>query len=159
MDGGFTFEILSKSRLPEIKPLWEKLNGMHGRESVYFKDFFAAFSFEKRISKFEETPEERIRVEVARTRDGACAGYCIATISPGQVGEIDSLFIEENYRGMGAGGALVRRGLKWMESRRCSRIVVGVAYGHESALPYYERFGFYPRVLYLERKGRSEQGK
>jgi diamine N-acetyltransferase len=159
MDGGFTFEILSKTRLPEIKPFWEKLNGMHRLESVYFKDFFEVFSFEKRISKFKETPDQRLRIEVARTLDGVCAGYCIATISPGQVGEIDSLFIEENYRGMGAGDALVRRGLEWMESRRCRRIVVGVACGHESVLPYYRRFGFYPRVLYLEKKGRGGQGE
>ena len=45
-------EIIEKdrSRLADIKPLWEELNAYHGRLSAYFKEHFRSFTFEKRIS-------------------------------------------------------------------------------------------------------------
>lgn len=145
------FIVIDRRRLPEIKPLWEKLNRAHGEDSRYFKEHFASFTFEKRCEKFSRLADDALRIEIVR--DGEVpVGYCIATMDRG-AGEIDSLFVEEEYRKHGLGGRLVENGLQWMQDRGCRRIMAGVAEGHEAVFPFYQRFGFYPRMTCLQWKG------
>ena len=135
--------------LPRIRPLWEKLNAMHHDDSVHFKDHFASFTFDQRAEKFLLISENDVCIEIALDDGGVSVAYCVST-AEGSVGELDSLYVEERWRGKGIGEALVRRGLEWMRGKNCARIMVAVADGHESVLPFYERFGFYPRFTYLQ---------
>ena len=80
-------------------------------------------------------------------------GYCISTVNH-TVGEIDSLFVEEDYRRHGYGGMLVDHSLSWMKRKGCTTIRVAVADGHESVFGFYQQFGFYPRLTYLQLKER-----
>lgn len=139
---------LAKDRLPEIQPLWEELNLEHLRDSIYFKDHYRTFTFKKRSESFRSVPEDDIRIDTVH-HGGLIAGYCVSTVKNG-IGEIESLFIGASYRGSGSGRRLVERALAWFEEKNCSKISVGVAHGHESVLPFYERFGFRPRMTVLE---------
>jgi len=44
----------------------------------------------------------------------------------------------------------MNRGLVWMDSPGVTRKRVSVAAGNESALPFYARFGFVPRMTVLK---------
>ncbi len=147
----YRIERIPLRELPRIRPLWEKLNALHLADSVYFRDHFAAFTFEQRAEKFLLMSGRDVLIEIAAYENGVPVGYCIST-AEGCAGELDSLFVEEQWRGKGIGETLVRRSLEWMRGKNCARIMVAVAHGHESVLPFYERFGFYPRFTYLQMK-------
>jgi len=147
----FTIESIALRDIALVKPLWEKLNALHLADSVHFKDHFASFTFEKRMEKFMLFRDDDVFIELAVDTDGIPAGYCIST-AEGPAGELDSLYVEEKFRGRGIGERLVRRSLEWLREKKCARIMVGVAHGHESVLPFYGKFGFLPRFTYLQLK-------
>lgn len=141
---------LTRDRLSEIKTLWEELNRGHLRDSIHFKSHYETFTFEKRSQAFHSVSEDDLFIDVLQN-DGAIVGYCVSTVKNG-VGEIDSLFIAEPFRGSGCGKELVERAILWLENKKCAKIVVSVAYGHESVFPFYERLGFHPRMTVFELK-------
>ena len=69
-----------------------------------------------------------------------------------ETGEIESLFIKEEFRKLGYGNKLVEQGISWFENNKCEKIEVSVAAGHESVFSFYEKFGFQPRMVSLRRK-------
>ena len=143
---------IKKEQLSKIEHLWEELKKIHLNDSKYFKDYFSTFTFEKRCEKLEEINDEHIKIEIVedkKTKD--FIGYCISTIEK-NIGEIDSLFIKEEYRKYGLGKKLVESSIEWLENSKCEKIKVGVAEGHESVFEFYKKLGFYPRVTYLELK-------
>jgi ribosomal protein S18 acetylase RimI-like enzyme len=148
----YTHRKIRKEDMMTIKPLWLQLNDMHREDSVYFKDYYGDFTFEKRISKFEACDEKSIMIEVVEIDGPVPVGYCIATIGLDGSGEIDSIFIDTGHRGNGIGDTLMRNSIAWLRAHGCARIRVAVAHGHESVFPFYRKFGFFPRMTYLEMK-------
>jgi diamine N-acetyltransferase len=144
------FLLIDKTKIGIIKPLWQKLNELHLKDSNYFKDHFKTFTFEKRCEIFNKYDDDKIRIEII-TDDVTPVGYCISTIE-GSKGEIDSLFIDENYRKNNYGRSLMQNSINWLNENNCERILLGVAEGHESVLGFYQKFGFYPRMTYLQMK-------
>lgn len=142
---------IEKENLNLIKPLWEKLNQIHLKDSKYFKDHFKTFTFEKRIEKFAQIEEQNIYVEIVQNENNIPSGYCISTVD-GKKGEIDSVYIEKEIRKSGLGRKLVENGISWMKKIGCEKIIVGVAEGHEEVFDFYIKLGFYPRMSYLELK-------
>lgn len=142
---------LSLEQLDLIEPLWIKLNKLHESKSTHFKSFFSENTFKKRTEKFKSMDPSNINVEVVEAEEGLIIGYCISTVI-GNVGEIDSIFVEAHARKYGIGEQLVDNATKWLKDKNCSKIQVAVAVGHESVFDFYIRNGFYPRVTYLELK-------
>ncbi|MBN2626165.1 MAG: GNAT family N-acetyltransferase [Spirochaetales bacterium] len=141
---------VDKSEIHIIKPLWEKLNEIHQEDSIHFKDHFANFTFEKRCKDLVAKNSEDIQINVLYDEERP-VGYCISTVK-GNRGEIESLFIEKQYRKLGYGDDLVERGISWLKSNNCERIEVSVASGHESVFGFYKKFGFYPSMTTLRLK-------
>lgn len=148
----YSYRTISREELEIIRPLWVKLNEMHYGDSVYFKDHFASFTFEKRIVKFNACDQDSIMIQVAETAGRQTTGYCIVTVLGDNTGEIDSIFIDEGHRGNGIGDRLMRDSIAWLQSRGCEKIRVSVAHGHESVIPFYRKYGFFPRMTCLEMK-------
>jgi GNAT superfamily N-acetyltransferase len=146
----YTFSRIAKNDLHQIKPLWEKLNEIHRDDSVYFKEFYNTFTFDTRVKKFLETQDNLLFVYAARL-ESRPVGYCVATVS-GKMGEIDSIFVDEGHREKGIGGRLLQDSLAWMKRHEVVRMFVSVVYGHESAFPFYQKYGFAPRLTFLEMK-------
>ncbi|OHD12126.1 MAG: hypothetical protein A2086_10825 [Spirochaetes bacterium GWD1_27_9] len=145
---GCKFILSDKNQINKIKSLWNKLNELHLKDSHYFKDHYKEFTFEERCKKFNEIDDNNIRIELI-TDNEIIVGYCISTIDK-STGEIDSLFIEENYRKYGYGGQLVENSISWLKSKNCNKIMVAVAEGHESVFGFYQKYSFYPRMTYLQ---------
>ena len=143
------YKVGGEELLDEIGPLWEKLNEQHGRDSTYFSDYFSRRDFKERKKSLLEN-KTAIRTEIAKESGTGClVGYCISTISQKKVGEIDSVFIETDFRGMGIGDAFMRRALEWMDSRAVQSKILTVAEGNERVFAFYKRYGFYPRTTVL----------
>jgi GNAT superfamily N-acetyltransferase len=141
---------ITKSEIHVIQALWEKLNEVHLHDSIHFKEHFKTFTFEKRCKDLISKNSTNIKIDVLYNAK-IPVGYCISTIED-ETGEIESLFVEEEFRKLGYGYKLVEQGILWLETNRCEKIEVSVTAGHESVFSFYKRFGFQPRMISLCRK-------
>lgn len=145
------YETVPISRIHDIQYLWEKLNKQHGERSRHFQEYYAGYTFEKRIEKLFHNGHSEFRVEIIRSpeRNGA-VGYCLCSLTPAGEGEIDSIYIESEYRNFKTADILMRHALQWMESHGVISKKILVAVGNEEVLPFYEWYHFYPRTLVLD---------
>lgn len=58
------------------------------------------------------------------------------------VGFIDSIFIKEEFRGMGIGNNLIHKASEWMKSKGMFICTLNVRYKNVKALELYEKIGF-----------------
>ena len=58
-----------------------------------------------------------------------------------------------NIRDKSIGTELMDRALSWLESHNADTLIVEVAVGNEAAYEFYAKYGFYPRLTTLKRKG------
>ena len=99
----------------------------------------------------EKSKEGAIRIDLASDADtGELVGYCISTISRDRQGEIESIYIEPDYRESGIGDNLMKRTLRWMDECSVTKKVLGVGVGNEDVIAFYSRYSFYPRTTVLE---------
>lgn len=138
------FSALQKEGITRIKPLWEKLNLHHLALSPHFREYYEQFTFEKRMAKFQKA-EKVIHLMVAEdTQSREIVGYCLSSLHDDGIGEVESLFIEEAYRGNKIGESLLKDACKWLDEHKVTRKILGVAYGNANAERFYKRCGFYP---------------
>jgi ribosomal protein S18 acetylase RimI-like enzyme len=137
---------IKRDEIFKIADLWEELNVHHGKRSSYFKSHFASFTFKKRIEQLLK--KEHLAIFAAQTNSDL-VGYCIASVNS-DFGEIDSIFVKKEYRGKNIGYELTQKALSWLNEFECDAINVSVAEGNESALPFYEKFGFRERFRVLQ---------
>ena len=146
----FVYRTLNADGIDAVRPLWEKLRAYHAP----LLDERPPFLFEPRKQGIlAKAAAGKLRIElvsvVSNTTDIA---YCITTVSADGCGEIDSMFVEEHFRGCGIGSELVRRALAWLDSVGVSSKVVTVAHGNERAFAFYRRFGFHPLSILLRQR-------
>ncbi|MGE5372808.1 MAG: GNAT family N-acetyltransferase [Solirubrobacterales bacterium] len=137
--------------LDRIEPLWEQLRLHHWTVSRSFKPYYEQFSFAQRKAMLlaKARPED-IRVFLAvDSASGRAVGQCVGTIH-GTDGELDTLFVESECRGLGIGEALAGRCLAWLKVQGAAVLRVGVADGNEAAFGFYRRLGFVPRMTILQ---------
>lgn len=140
--------------LDSIQPLWEELNEHHKKISSYFRYEYETFTFKTRKDMLREKVRRgtmSIHVAEDETRRLPVA-YCIATLGASGQGEIDSILVRENYRGMGIGDRLMQMALDWLEQSGAKVKTVHVAAGNEQAFSFYAHYGFFPRQTVLKQK-------
>lgn len=134
-----------------IRALWEKLNIVHKDKSPNFKERFENFTFDKRFSSVKDNTTGMFKLNVILDNENnEYVGYCLSSIKDNS-GELQSIYVEKEYRKYGFGGKLMERALSWFEENEINNIVIGVIYGNEEALPFYARYGFTPLSYNLKR--------
>lgn len=147
----FEFVTGSRELVDLVQPLWEKLNKHHEAKSIYFSDTYKNSTFANRKSRFINDESLNVKVDLIRDREtDSYIGYCISTLNSELVGEIDSLFIEEEYRKYGFGDKLMKNAIEWLEENNAKTKIIVVAEGNENVLDFYKRHGFYKRRVILE---------
>jgi diamine N-acetyltransferase len=140
--------------IDEVRPLWERLRGYHAALPDWpFAGEVAATPFERRRQELlAKAAGGALRVEIATPTSGyaAAVAYCVATLTAAGRGEVDSMFVDSEWRGRGVGTELLRRALHWLEGRGAITTSVAVAHANSAAASFYSRFGFAPRTLMLE---------
>ncbi|SMP40627.1 GNAT family N-acetyltransferase [Anoxynatronum buryatiense] len=145
-----------KELLDQVKPLWEKLNVHHRQHATHFADQFDRLTFDVRKQKFLSDEAMKVRVDLVKVKkESEYVGYCVSTITDENMGEIDSLYVEPEYRQYGIGDRLMRLSMSWFNEHRVDHCIIGVAEGNERLFDFYERYGFYPRKTILEQKRRD----
>jgi len=143
---------LNKDQIDVIKPLWDKLREHHEELSPYFTDVYAEFTFKDRKEELLKKSENGIlRIDMVKDEEtGQFIGYCISSISDESEGEVDSLYLDDNYRSSGIGNKLMERALTWMDEMGVKTKKIMVAAGNEDTLSFYSRYGFFPKHIILE---------
>lgn len=141
----------SAELLDYVASLWEKLNEHHKNNSHDFKLKYSNMKFESRRSALlKKSSTGKLRVELAKLREhDAYIGYCISSIDSGGNGEIDSIYINPEFRGEHIGDNFMKNALEWMDSNEVISKSIGVATGNEQAFGFYRKYGFYPSVTTL----------
>jgi [ribosomal protein S5]-alanine N-acetyltransferase len=137
-----------------IRPLWEKLKEHHMAVSMYRKDYYSNFKFEIRKEKLlEKSRDGALYIDlVSALSKKEFIGYCVTSIDAQKQGEIESIYVEKEYRGASIGDNLMKRALSWLESRAAGERVLRVAEGNEAVFAFYRRYAFYPRTTILEQR-------
>ncbi|MGE5628385.1 MAG: GNAT family N-acetyltransferase [Solirubrobacterales bacterium] len=147
----FEFVTGSIELLDFVQPLWEKLINHHEVNSKYFQNSFVNLKFKGRKNKFVNDSNLEVKIDLIKDIDkNLFIGYCISTVTKELIGEIDSLFVEKEYRKYGCGDKLMNRALDWMDNKKVIKKIIVVAEGNENVLEFYKRFGFYKRKVILE---------
>ncbi len=141
-----------QSEMDVIGPLWQKLRSYHEVCSPHFSEHFARMTFDLRKKRLlEKSRSGTLRIDLARdVQTGVLVGYCVSTVTGDKQGEIESIYVEQDYRRSGIGDSLMKRTLRWMDNMPVSKKIVVAAVGNEEALSFYSRYGFYPRITTLE---------
>ena len=138
--------------LDHIAPLWEELNKYHIKKSTHFSGLYKSRNFETRRNGLL-SKAKHLRVDIVKDfKENNDIGYCICTMNDNHVGEIDSIFIKEPYRGNGFGKRLMEMALAWFDNHGVTRKVLSVGSGNDEVIKFYEMFGFYPETIYLRQK-------
>lgn len=147
------FEFISggKELLDFVQPLWEELNVHHEINSNNFSDKFRSLTFKIRRNKFIIDNNLKIKIDLIKVKQkDIYIGYCISTINNELTGEIESLFVEKEYRKFCLGDSLMKRALGWLDGNNVKTKIIGVAEGNENVLDFYRKYGFYKRRIILE---------
>lgn len=91
--------------------------------------------------------------EFAGESIGYLAGHAgeKSTLRPVKVAELESMYVREGHRGRGVGAELVDEFLGWASSRGAERVSVAAYATNEHAIRFYERSGFRPKSVVLEK--------
>jgi GNAT superfamily N-acetyltransferase len=148
----FAYRIVGEDNLDAIQPLWVKLRAYHSPLLSRFPEAMPPFAFEARKQELlAKAAAGKMRVElVSLASNAADIAYCVSTVSTDGRGEVDSMFVEERFRGRGIGSELVWHALAWLEGMEALSKVVTVAHANDEALVFYRRFGFHPRTVLLQ---------
>ena len=84
--------------------------------------------------------------------DATPVGYLVASLDKQLQGEIESIFVAEDHRGIKTGDSLMRAALNWLDENGAASKSVSVVYGNESAHAFYARYGFLPRSTRLSQR-------
>lgn len=150
---GVVFETLDITEVHRIRPLWERLKQHHGEVSTFFAERHAGIGFDERLTFLHAHGKDLFRLDVARL-DGTDTqvGYCLSSIAEGRRGEVESIYVDADWRGQGLGRWFMEAALAWFDERGAEQVILGVVAGNDRALGFYERFGFFPRTTVLMRR-------
>lgn len=137
--------------IPMVEPLWEGLSEHHSNISKDFSESIRKRTFANRVADFEGKASNHIfRIELIKidnTRQPI--GYCISSLSNDLDGEVESIFIEDDYRGLNIGELLMKNALNWMDEHNAKSKRISVIAGND-VLKFYEKYGFKVRSYILE---------
>ena len=140
-----TYKVTGIESIDTIKPLVAKLSDYHKDISSYFSKDFEVDNYDQKKSFISE--KQNVQLTIAHDEDEPVA-YLVASVH-GNEGTIESLYVDDNYRGYAIGDTLMSLSLDWIKKYEPECIKISVAYGNQ-VLSFYEKFGFYPRSIILK---------
>lgn len=136
-----------------IEDLWYQLREHHASHARFFSEQILERSFPDRRDEILKTNADRdLLIQIARSQSGIPVGFCICSVTQGECGEIESIYVEPGYRSRGIGTTFMNRAGSWMKENGAAGMEVGVCEGNEEALRFYEQSGYYLRRYHLIRK-------
>jgi len=142
--GTTEYERIDNKDIDQIKELWEALREHHKSKTDHFKEHFENLTFEIRKKVLLEKANcGQLIIDVVKINKGKIIAYCVSSIDEKGIGEVDSILVDERFRGMKVGDELMTRALKWFDENNVETRRIVVAQGNEAAYSFYEKFGFH----------------
>lgn len=111
-------------------------------ETIVYEDTEARSRYIKQLSK------PFALFLISETEEKLPTGYLYAHIdTSSQQGELEVVFISEEYRGQGLAQELVTRALEWMKGKQVFRVVTHIFAGNQSSQKAFEKLGFKPHNI------------
>lgn len=153
MINNIEYVTVGEQDIDSISFLWEKLKNHHITVAPFHSKYFSSMTWNVRKQLLlDKITEGHLLVDGARdTVTGKIIGYCISSVYSDKLGEINSIYIEKEYRRQGIGDNFMKKAMNWMDGIGVSKRIIGVATGNEDVLPFYARYGFYSRSIILNR--------
>jgi len=144
----------TEQQIDIIEELWKKLNKHHIDLSPYFKEEYQKMTFAKRKEKLlEKAKRRKFKIIIAKsTIDNVLIGYCVSSAIENIDGEIESLFVDKNFRGLKIGETFMIESINWMNSLNVKSKRIEVYCGNEIAIEFYKKHNFFPKYIVLEEK-------
>ena len=138
MNGDYDIIEIEKDNINLIKDLWEKNRIFHQNKTSNFSYQYSNLNFDERMNNiFNSINKNNI------------IGYCLSIIQ-GSLGELCTLFVDEQHRNNGLGHLLVDKHLNWLKDNKCENISVNVLVENESTIRFYESLGFKQNIINME---------
>ena len=141
------------------EPLWQKQKAYHLKIDTINPECFNGIEFSTRMQQLKDKAESLIAILAEDSEAKEIVAYCLATINAAKLGEVDSVYVEEPYRGQGIGTELIRIALNWMEENKASKTKIHVLESNQQALKLYRALGFKVRQLEMIRDNNSESSE
>ncbi len=138
--------------LDQVRAMWEELNRYHCECSTHFREHYLGMTWQKRKYTLKKHALDGVlSVEIALDGStGQKVGYVISTVNKDGTGEVESIYVDATYRGLGIGDQLMHKTLEWMDQNGATAKQVEVSVGNEVAWGFYGRYGFLPRKTLLK---------
>jgi ribosomal protein S18 acetylase RimI-like enzyme len=106
-----------------------------------FKEYYCGMSLEKRKTNLlKKAARGEMRVDLAVDEAaGQKVAYCVSSLNEEKTGEIESIFVNDTYKGLGIGDSLMKKALSWMDQKGAMAKIVEVGTGNEQAFNFYAR--------------------
>ena len=147
----YTVESLGPEEIDRIYECWTLLREHIISRIPLFADRMSSVTFaDRKRDLIDKNRNGEIRVFLASGPSGEVIGYCLCSAGIAGSGEIESIYVREQYRRSGVGRALMEDAVSWMHAKRAVDIRVHVTVGNEETIRFYQKFGLYPRQYVLE---------
>ena len=149
MSNKITFITGDEMLLDDIGELWEKLRRHHLEKSSDFRQHFKDTTFKERKEVLMNKAKAGKMFIVIACDGEDKIGYCVSSVV-NKVGEIESIYVNPNYRKYRLGSTLMEKSLEWIKAKGIEKIILTVAAGNEEAFGFYSKFGFVPKQTELQ---------
>jgi ribosomal protein S18 acetylase RimI-like enzyme len=141
-----------KQDLDSIALLWDKLREHQRVLSLHFPQHYASRTWKRRKAELlQRAREGGFHLDIVTdSKTKKIIGYCVSTISSDKQGQLESIYIEPEYRKAGIGDRLMQKALQWMEKNQTKTKTLIVGVGNEEVLSFYSRYGFFPKHITAE---------
>lgn len=148
------YDIYGPEGLDLIENLWNQLKAHHVCNSRYFREQLQCRPYhERKIDILQTNASRTIIVHLAREKGKQeYIGFCVSSAAPGEYGEIESIYVQPEYRNRGVGTVFMTHACKFLDETGVTEYRVRVCEGNEDSFRFYERFGFYLRRHLLIRR-------
>lgn len=106
-----------------MKPLWEQNKSIQFGKKAKLKSEYIQFNFSKKMETIHKKAKNGIiKLDMLLDNDtGNYVGYCLSSIE-NSFGEIEAIYVEDNYRKTGFGAKLMENAFNWFEANEVTDI-------------------------------------
>lgn len=138
--------LLNIDEIDHIAPLWGELRDHHQSLTIDYHQHYIDTSFA--IRKKALLGRDKLACYLANT-DDQDVGFCVVSVE-GDIGFIESLYVQPKTRGSGAGKALTLRGIEWLQKQAVKDIRLSVGQGNDAVMDFYKKLGFRQRAVIMQ---------
>ncbi|MDJ0569026.1 MAG: GNAT family N-acetyltransferase [Pleurocapsa sp. MO_192.B19] len=142
----FQFQVGSSELLPSCYDLWQLFIQNQIQNAGEMSDGISAYLQSQRDSGLvAKTIDGKLHIQLVYASDkDEPIGFCITSLSDDRIGEVEALYILDEYQGNNLGTKLLQTSLQWLETHKALEEKLIVAVGNEQVFSFYQKFGFYP---------------